>query len=76
MPRTPIDYSKTVIYKIVCNDLSITDCYVGSTTDFTKRKCKHKSLCLKSDMKLYSFIRNNGNWENWAMLEIEKVSMQ
>jgi hypothetical protein len=72
MPRTPIDYSKTVIYKIVCNDLTIADCYVGSTTDFTKRKCKHKSDCKKSDKKVYTFIRNNQGWENWSMLEIEK----
>ena len=33
------------IYKIVCNDLSITDCYVGHTTDFVKRKCNHKIIC-------------------------------
>ncbi len=72
MPRTAIDYSKTVIYKIVCNDLTVTDCYVGNTTDFTKRKCKHKSVCLTSDRKVYTFIRNNQGWENWSMLEIEK----
>ena len=72
MPRKPIDYSKTVIYKIVCNDLSIIDSYVGSTTDFTKRKSSHKSVCLTSDRKLYLSIRNNQGWENWSMLEIEK----
>ena len=25
MPRTAIDYSKTIIYKIVCNDLNVKD---------------------------------------------------
>jgi hypothetical protein len=39
MPKTTIDYSKTVIYKIVCNDLDVKDIYIGSTTEFTKRKC-------------------------------------
>ena len=34
MPRKEIDYSKTVIYKIVCNDLNVKDVYVGHTTDF------------------------------------------
>ena len=34
MPKSNCDYSRTVIYKIVCNDLSITDCYVGHTTEF------------------------------------------
>ena len=43
MPRKEIDYSKTVIYKIVCNDLNVKDVYVGHTTDFTKRKATHKS---------------------------------
>ena len=38
MPRKETDYSKTVIYKIVCNDLTITDIYVGHTTDFVVRK--------------------------------------
>lgn len=27
MPKQPMDYSKTIIYKIVCNDLKITDTY-------------------------------------------------
>jgi predicted GIY-YIG superfamily endonuclease len=45
MPRLAVDYSKTVIYKIVCNDLSITECYVGHTTDFVRRKQAHKHNC-------------------------------
>ena len=45
MPKIPIDYSKTIIYKIVCNDLSIKECYVGHTINMTKRKCCHKSTC-------------------------------
>ena len=31
MPKKIIDYSKTIIYKIVCNDLTITEVYVGHT---------------------------------------------
>ena len=38
MPKENIDYSKTIIYKIVCKDINIKDCYVGSTTNFTNRK--------------------------------------
>jgi hypothetical protein len=77
MPRKEIDYSKTVIYKIVCNDLSITDIYVGSTTQFTKRKYNHKSLCAnekgkKYNYKLYKTIREHGGWENWSMIQIEE----
>jgi len=81
MPRKPIDYSKTVMYKIVCNDLAVTDCYVGSTTDFICRKNEHKHACNISTktnhhLKIYQTIRANGGWENWSMIEIEKFSCQ
>jgi hypothetical protein len=77
MPRLPIDYSKTVIYKIVCNDLSITECYVGHTTDFTRRKKCHKGRCNNEKGKYYNITvykttRDNGGWNNWTMVEIEK----
>jgi hypothetical protein len=76
MPRKIIDYSKTMMYKIVSNDLNIRDCYVGSTTEFTKRKCSHKSDCTninskKYNFKVYQFIRDNGDWQNWSMILIE-----
>ena len=81
MPKKPIDYINTVIYKIVCNDLSITDLYVGQTTDFTKRKSQHKLSCSRSknrhhDLKVYKTIRDNGGWDNWSMIEIEKFGCQ
>ena len=73
MPRTAIDYSKTIIYKIVCNDSNVKDVYVGGTTNFRARKTKHKSCCTtKKTYKIYQIIRDNKGWENWTMLEIEK----
>jgi hypothetical protein len=77
MPRLPIDYSKTIIYKIVCNDLNITDVYVGSTTDFIRRKGEHKRKSNNESSKAYNFkvyqtIRDNGGWDNFTMVEIEK----
>ena len=77
MPRKPIDYSKVVIYKIVCNDLNVTNCYVGHTTDFKSRKNCHKSDCNNEkkqhyNLKIYKSIRDNGGWENWSMIEVEK----
>ena len=74
MPRKAIDYSKTIIYKIVCNDLNVKDLYVGSTTDFVNRKNKHKSSCKLQPFKIYQSIEEHGGWENWSMLEIEKFS--
>ena len=72
MPKTQVDYLKTVMYKIICNNLEIKKCYVGHTTDFRRRKNQHKSVCNSLDSKLfiYSFIRENGGWENWSMIEI------
>jgi len=75
MPKTPIDYSKIVIYKIVCNDLNIKDVYVGSTTDFRKRKNAHKTHCCNVDsrdynLKVYTIIRANGGWCDWTMIKI------
>jgi hypothetical protein len=72
-----MDYSKCVIYKLVCNDLTVTDCYVGHTTNFTQRKKLHKSCCNcetsnNYNLKVYQTIRANSGWENWSMIEIEK----
>ena len=76
MPKKPIDYGKTTFYKIVCNDLNIKDCYVGHTTDFRRRKHQHKRTCydetdqIHYNIYLYEFIRNNGGWDNFDMVEI------
>lgn len=71
------DYSKCIIYKITCNDTEITDSYVGSTCNFTRRKCNHKSDCNNINgrgynVPLYKFIRTNGGWSNWDMSPIKK----
>jgi hypothetical protein len=77
MPRKAINYQSTVIYKIVCDDLMVKYCYVGSTTDFTKRKCRHKTACNNEkgkeyNYKVYTTIRDNGGWDNWSMVMIEE----
>ena len=77
MPRVPIDYANTIVYKIVCNDLNITECYVGHTTNFVQRKNQHRKTCVNEkgqvyNCKLYKTIRENGGWENYSMIEIEK----
>jgi hypothetical protein len=81
MPRLPINYANTIIYKIVCNDLNITECYVGHTTDFVCRKKSHKKRCTtetdkKYNLKVYKIIRDNGGWDNYSIIEIEKFPCQ
>ena len=81
MPRTNVDYSKTIIYKIVCKDLEVKDLYIGSTTNFIKRKYGHKSNYNSNkthiyNRKIYVTIRKYGGFENWEMIEIENTLVQ
>ncbi len=71
MPR-PRNFKNSCIYKIVCKNPEIEDCYVGSTTNFRGRKSNHKSRCKCNEtLFLYNFIRANGDWENWDMILLE-----
>ena len=78
MPKTPIDYAKTIIYKLVHkDDLNDENIYTGHTTDFICRKNKHKHVCNtptnnQYNTKKYKYIRENGGWDEWLMIEIEK----
>ena len=77
MPRLPVDYSKSVIYVLQCNDIEIKEEYVGSTKDFRKRKWSHKNACNNENNHNYNqsnyvFIREHGGWENWKMIQLEE----
>jgi hypothetical protein len=74
MTKQNIDFSNSIIYKIVCKDLNIKDCYIGHTTNFTQRKNRHKTSSYTKNFKLYQFIRENGGWDNWDMIMVEKFS--
>ena len=70
--------SKTgYIYKIVSTDINIKECYVGSTTNFRTRKNGHKTKCNNENgdnynFYVYQFIRDNGGWNSWSMIQIEE----
>ena len=55
MPKNEIDYSNTIIYSISCKDKTISDVYVGHTTNLIKRKCQHKVSYnnLNNKLKIY-----------------------
>jgi glucosamine 6-phosphate synthetase-like amidotransferase/phosphosugar isomerase protein len=78
MPKCQMDYSHTIIYKICCKNTNIKDTYIGHTTNFTKRKNQHKTLLNNEscNRKVYEFIRANGGWNNWSMLQIEDYNCQ
>ena len=80
MSQTKIDYSKSMIYKLCCKNSNITDIYIGSTTNFKMRKYQHKNGCINENNKdynnyKYQFIRDNGGFENFDMILIEKVNV-
>ena len=60
MPRGTVDYQKGLIYTIKTGD----SLYVGSTTDFRKRKYTHLQKIKTLNSKLYQTIRENDcEWE-------------
>lgn len=71
---------KTTMYKIVCKNSFVIEIYVGATINFNQRKAQHKSSCnnltgsRQYELKVYRFIRENGGWDNWDMIEIEKYA--
>jgi hypothetical protein len=76
MPKTQTDYTNTIIYKLCCKNPTVTDIYIGHTTNFTQRKNSHKTSCCNENSKnynqnVYQFIRQNGGWDNWSMVQIE-----
>jgi len=71
------DYKNGLIYKLVCNDTSITENYIGSCCDYDMRKNAHKKDCHNINFKKYNnykytFIREHGGFENWSMILIKE----
>lgn len=75
-----VNYNKSSIYKLCCKDINIKKEYVGSTTRFERRKNQHKSCCHNEKSThytyyVYQFIRKNGGFQNWEMIQIEEVNV-
>tara|TARA_R110000851_G_scaffold121065_2_gene249544 strand:- start:117 stop:752 length:636 start_codon:yes stop_codon:yes gene_type:complete len=67
-----------LIYKLVCSDIKIKECYVGSTVDLKQRKRQHKHNCNNADSEkyntpVYQFIREHGGWSNWIMVAVSEL---
>jgi hypothetical protein len=76
MPKKEINYQKSVIYKIEHLD-NPELLYVGSTTEFTKRKSSHKFHCnneksSKYNYKIYKMINENGGWDCFKIIIIKE----
>ena len=79
MPKKPINWSRCVIYKICCKDISVKEIYVGHTTHPIRRKTQHKYDCNtkkspRHNLKLYKTIREHGGWNNWDIIIVENYN--
>jgi len=77
MPKKVPNYSNSIIYKLVHReDFNNQNIYIGSTTNFIQRKHQHKCNLNNPNMKnhnfyVYQYIRKNGYWDKWLMIQIE-----
>ena len=74
-----VELNNYTFYKIVPKNKELNYNYVGQTTNFINRKLQHKQQVEnenynKSHYKLYKTIRQNGGWNEWEMIEIEKLN--
>jgi hypothetical protein len=71
-----LNYAKSMFYQLVCRDPSITERYVGFTTNKYNRLQYHIEACTDPQnigygFKVYKFIRNHGGFDNWEMRILE-----
>ncbi len=72
--------SNFIMYKICPKNAALNYCYIGQTTDFENRKRQHiKNTSAQTDkkhyhLKHYQVIRENGGWDEWEMIELEKLN--
>ncbi len=55
--------------------------YIGSTKDFNNRKHSHKQSCnnlndRQCNLKVYKYIRYNGDWDMFEMIEIGVIDYE
>ncbi len=72
-----VNYENGCVYKLCCRNVDVKEIYIGSTCSFKARKCQHKGCCNNENNRdynlyVYQFIRDNGGFINFDMIEIEK----
>ena len=66
----------SLIYKIECKNKNNKEIYIGSTANIQRRIYCHKSCCnnissKKYNLKIYKYIRKNGNFNNFEFVILE-----
>ena len=67
------------IYKLCCRDPTVKEVYVGSSKNLRVRKSQHKNKCNTQNCKEYSykvyqFIRANGGFQNFDIVQLEEAN--
>jgi len=70
-----VNYQNGMIYKIAHKYSPYV--YIGSTTNFNRRKSQHKESCNNEksnsyNIKVYQTIRELGGWDNFEMVLVAK----
>ena len=71
-----------IVYKLCCKNPEIKEIYVGSTENLYERRRKHKECSYgltkskQSMCYVYTYIRENGGWDNWEIIVIEKYNCE
>ena len=79
-PEDEYTLTDYIMYKICPKNTNLNFCYIGQTTNFVNRKRQHlKNTVTENDkkhyhLKHYQAIRENGGWDKWEMIEIEKFN--
>lgn len=66
------------VYKLICNDRSITEVFIGYTTETALTlAADHKGKCNRTEGKqynrrIYQVIRANGGLSNWSTVILDK----
>ena len=66
------------VYKLICKDESIKECYIGSTINLHSRLHKHKNNSINTNsekyhLKVYKKIREYGGWNNWKCEVLDEL---
>ena len=69
-----------IIYKFECKNKAITDIYVGHSNNerhrYNEHKCAYNGSGNNKMCKLYQFMKENGGWDNWEFIVLERFPFQ
>lgn len=76
-PRASPNFQNGAIYKIYCKDETITDYFIGRTTNLKATIATLRGRCNNPNNASYhrkycEFIRNNGGVNNWSVCILQE----